>query len=105
MEVRPEVIAQALNEFVTDMFSKTELNIKNATNAIVVKMFIHNKVEKQLAMFANDEGLIDVDFLEETTKEELKKLGSVVIPAIGTSYKISETDVHNLFAKIRKLGE
>lgn len=49
--------------------------------------------------------MIDVDFLEQTVLEEVKKLGSIMIPAIGTSYKLNEQDVQNLFAKIRSLGE
>lgn len=87
------------------MFAKTELNLKNATNAIAVKMYVHNKLGNQLSMLADEKGMIDVDFLEDITKEEMKKLGSIIIPAIGTSYKLNEVDVHNLFAKIREMGD
>lgn len=77
----------------------------DATNAIAVKMYVHNKLGNQLSMLADEKGMIDVDFLEDITKEEMKKLGSIIIPAIGTSYKLNEVDVHNLFAKIREMGD
>lgn len=105
MEVRTEVFIQAINQFINDMFAKTELNLKNATNAIAVKMYVHNKLGNQLSILADEKGMIDVDFLEDITKEEMKKLGSIIIPAIGTSYKLNEVDVHNLFAKIREMGD
>ena len=105
MEVRTEVFVQAINQFINDMFTKTELNLKNATNAIAVKMYVHNKLGNQLSMLADEKGMIDVDFLEDITKEEMKKLGSIIIPAIGTTYKLNEQDVQNLFAKARSLGE
>lgn len=43
--------------------------------------------------------------LEKTVNEEVKKMGSIIIPAIGTTYKLNEQDVQNLFAKARSLGE
>ena len=70
MEVRTEVFVQAINQFINDMFAKTELNLKNATNAIAVKMYVHNKLGNQLSMLADEKGMIDVDFLEDITKEE-----------------------------------
>lgn len=105
MEVRSEIITQAAKEFVDDMFAKTELNFKNALNAIAAKMMVHNKLGQFVPLLGNEQGMIDVDKLEEIVKEETDKLGSLVIPAIGTSYKLDNADLHNFFAKIRKLGE
>lgn len=105
MEVRSEVLQEAMKQFVDDMFSKTELNLKNAINAIGAKVMMHNKVGQFLPFLANEQGLIDVDFLEQTVLEEVKKMGSIMIPAIGTTYKLNEQDVQNLFGKIRSLGE
>lgn len=105
MEVRSEVMQQALKGFIDDMFSKTELNLRNAVNAIGAKVIMHNKVGQFLPMLENEKGLIDVDFLEGVVQEEVKKMGSIIIPAIGTTYKLNEQDVQNLFAKVRTLGE
>lgn len=105
MEVRIEVLQEAMKQFVDDMFSKTELNLKNAINAIGAKVMMHNKVGQFLPFLANEQGMIDVDFLEKTVLEEVKKMGSIMIPAIGTTYKLNEQDVQNLFAKVRILGE
>lgn len=105
MEVRSEVLQEAMKQFVDDMFSKTELNLKNAINAIGAKVMMHNKVGQFLPLLANDQGMIDVDFLEQTVLEEVKKMGSIMIPAIGTTYKLKEQDIQNLFAKVRILGE
>lgn len=103
MEIRSEIVAEAMKQFVDEMFAKTELNLRNAINAIGAKMMMHNKFAQFLPMIANEQGLIDIDFLEATVNEQMKKLGSFIIPAIGTSYKLTEADVQNLFAKIRAM--
>ena len=105
MEVRSEVLQEAMKQFVDDMFSKTELNLRNAVNAIGAKVMMHNKVGQFLPLLENEKGMIDIDFLEKTVNEEVKKMGSIIIPAIGTTYKLNEQDVQNLFAKARSLGE
>lgn len=105
MQVRSEIVNQAAKEFVDEMFSKTELNLKNALNAIAAKMMLHNKIGEFFPLIGDEQGLIDVDLFENIVKQEIDKLGSVVVPAIGTSYKLDAADIQNLFAKIRKLGE
>ena len=53
MEVRIEVLQEAMKQFVDDMFSKTELNLKNAINAIGAKVMMHNKVGQFLPFLPN----------------------------------------------------
>lgn len=105
MEVRSEVLQQATKEYIDEMFSKTELNLKNAINAVGAKMMVHNKLGQYLPLLANEQGLIDVDFLEEAVSEQVKKMGSIVVPAVGTSYKLNEDDIKAFFGKVRRLGD
>ena len=53
-------------------------------------------------MLKDSDGLIDIDLLESTIMPEVRRLGLIEIPAIGTKYRFKEDDFIILFNKIKE---
>lgn len=95
----------ALDETINDMFSRMPFNFINGINKLGINMLLSAKINDVLPMFVNKNGKIDIDALEKYSRDIIPMLTSNVIPALGTSYKISEGDLLNFFSKLKQYGE
>lgn len=95
----------ALDETINEMFSKVPLNFINGLNKLGLNMFLSAKIDSLLNTIVSDNGKINLDNLEKYSKELIPMVTANVIPAMGTSYRISEGDIQNFFSKLKQLGE
>lgn len=95
----------ALDETINDMFMKMPFNFVNGLNKLGVNMIVSAKIDSYLPIIADANGYIDLDALEKYSKDLVPMLTSNIIPAVGTSYKLSEGDVFNFFSKLKQYGE
>lgn len=102
MKIRKENLKSALEEYVDETFNGFDFNIANVTNKIISKLAINKYIHTIADMLKDDEGLIDVDELENTIMPEIKRLGVIEIPGVGAKYRLREDDFHILFNKIKE---
>jgi hypothetical protein len=95
----------ALDETINELFSKLPLNFVNGINKLGINMFLSSKLDMILPNFVSNNGKINIDELEKYSKNLIPQVTANIIPAIGTSYKISEGDVLNFFSKLKQYGE
>ena len=102
MKIRKEMLKSALEEYVDEIFNTFDFNITNITNKVISKLAINKYIGTIGDMLKDDEGFINVDELEATVMPEIRRLGIVEIPAIGTKYRLREDDFNILFNKIKE---
>lgn len=102
MKIRKDMLKSALDEYTDELFNNFDFNITNITNKVISKLAINKYMDSIADMLKDNEGLIDVDMLETTIMPEIKRLGVIEIPAIGTKYRFREDDFIILFNKIKE---
>ena len=102
MKIRKENLKLALEEYIDETFNGFDFNITNVTNKIISKLSINKYIHTIADMLKDNEGLIDIDELENAIMPEIKRLGVIEIPGIGTKYRLREDDFHILFNKIKE---
>lgn len=102
MKIRKDMLKSALDEYTDELFNNFDFNITNITNKVISKLAINKYIDSIADMLKDNEGLIDVDMLETTIMPEIKRLGVIEIPAIGTKYRFREDDFIILFNKIKE---
>ncbi len=95
----------ALDETINELFSKLPLNFTNGVNKLGINMIISTKLPDFLPIIISKNGKIDIDNLEKYSRDLIPIITSNIIPALGTSYKISEGDILNFFSKLKQYGE
>jgi len=99
-------IKVAVLEHITETFNKFKCDPINVANSIAAKFFIR-RVFKKFSSFEDENGLIDIeelDEIQEDVMEALEKLGKLEVPGICTKYDFNKADFHNLFVKIKQKG-
>ena len=102
MKIRKENLKSALEEYIDETFNGFDFNITNVTNKIISKLAVNKYIHTIADMLKDNEGLIDIDELENAIMPEIKRLGVIEIPGIGTKYRLREDDFHILFNKIKE---
>ena len=102
MKIRKDMLKSALDEYTDELFNNFDFNITNITNKVISKLAINKYMDSIADMLKDNEGLIDIDMLETTIMPEIKRLGVIEIPAIGTKYRFREDDFIILFNKIKE---
>lgn len=102
MKIRKEMLKSALEEYTDELFNQFDFNITNITNKIISKLAINKYMDSIADMLKDSEGFINVDDLENTIMPEIKRLGIIEIPGIGTKYRFKEDDFIILFNKIKE---
>lgn len=102
MKIRKDMLKSALDEYTDELFNNFDFNITNITNKVISKLAINKYMDSIADMLKDNEGFIDVDMLETTIMPEIKRLGVIEIPAIGTKYRFREDDFIILFNKIKE---
>lgn len=102
MKIRKEMLKSALDEYTDELFNNFDFNITNITNKVIIKLAINKYIDSIADMLKDSDGLIDIDMLESTIMPEVKRLGLIEIPAIGTKYRFKEDDFIILFNKIKE---
>lgn len=102
MKIRKEMLKSALEQYTDEVFNNFEFNITNITNKIISKLAINRYMDSIANMLVDDQGMINVDELEATIMPEVRRLGIIEIPAIGTKYRFKEDDFIILFNKIKE---
>ncbi|MBR3490250.1 MAG: hypothetical protein IKH36_02045 [Bacilli bacterium] len=102
MKIRKDMLKSALDEYTDELFNNFDFNITNITNKVISKLTINKYIDSIADMLKDNEGLIDIDMLESTIMPEIKRLGVIEIPAIGTKYRFREDDFIILFNKIKE---
>ena len=92
----------AMSEYLDEVFNSFQFNTINVINKIGAKFKLEQMMTPVVNMLGDDKGMIDVVKLEEYAMPELKKLGMVEIPAIGTRYTFKEQDFINFFNKLKE---
>ena len=102
MKIRKEMLKSALEQYTDEVFNNFEFNITNITNKIISKLAINRYMDSIANMLVDDQGMINVDELEAIIMPEVRRLGIIEIPAIGTKYRFKEDDFIILFNKIKE---
>lgn len=102
MKIRKEMLKSALEQYTDELFNNFEFNITNITNKIISKLAINRYMDSIANMLVDENGLINVDELESTIMPEVRRLGIIEIPGIGTKYRFKEDDFIILFNKIKE---
>lgn len=72
-------------------------------NHVAASCLIRMHFDKAASMLAVN-GELDIDLIQEEVNKELPALLSEPLRAVGMEYRFTETDVQNLFAKLRQYG-
>lgn len=102
MKIRKDMLKTALEEYVDETFNNFDFNITNVTNKIISKLAINKYIHTIADMLKDEDGMINVDELEATIMPEIRRLGLIEIPGIGTKYRLREDDFVILFNKIKE---
>lgn len=102
MKIRKELLKSALEDYTDELFNQFDFNITNITNKIISKLAINKYMDSIVDMLKDNEGLINIDDLENTIMPEVRRLGIIEIPGIGTKYRFKEDDFIILFNKIKE---
>lgn len=102
MKIREDMMLSAVEDYIEEIFGGFKFNTINALNKIGVTLAARKAVKKFCALVGDENGVVDVDELEGVVMPEVRKLGVVEIPAIGTKYTFNENDFIKLFAKIKE---
>lgn len=102
MKIRKDMLKAALEEYVDETFNNFDFNITNVTNKIISKLAINKYIHTIADMLKDEDGMINVDELEATIMPEIRRLGLIEIPGIGTKYRLREDDFVILFNKIKE---
>ena len=102
MKIRKEMLKSALEEYVDETFNNFDFNITNVTNKLISKLAINKYIHTIADMLKDEDGMINVDELEATIMPEIKRLGIIEIPGLGTKYRLREEDFIVLFNKIKE---
>ena len=102
MKIRKELLKSALEDYTDELFNQFDFNITNITNKIISKLAINKYMDSIADMLKDNEDLINVDDLENTIMPEVRRLGIIEIPGIGTKYRFKEDDFIILFNKIKE---
>lgn len=104
MNIGIDDAVKAVEEFVSELFAKNvKLSAASALNSIAARVFIRNKLGKFLEALAVD-GKVNIDDLEQISAEELGKLDEIAVPALGATYRLTLSDVNDLFTKLKAKG-
>lgn len=102
MKIRKELLKSALEDYTDELFNQFDFNITNITNKIISKLAINRYMDSIADMLKDADGLINIDELENTIMPEVRRLGIIEIPGIGTKYRFKEDDFIILFNKIKE---
>ena len=103
MKITVEKARDVVLEYVTEMFGKQEKTFLNGLNHVAASCLIRIHFDKAASMLAVN-GELDIDLIQEEVNKELPALLSEPLRAVGMEYRFTETDVQNLFAKLRQYG-
>lgn len=102
MKIRPDMLNIAISEYIDEVFNSFQFNTINVINKIGAKFKAQQMIAPIVQMLGDENGLIDIVKLEEYAMPELKKLGSIEVPAMGTKYTFKESDFINFFNKLKE---
>lgn len=105
MKISTNNFVVALDETISDMFSKMPFNFTNGLNKLGINMFLSAKINDILPYLTSSDGKISIDNLEKYSRDITSMLTTNIIPGFGTSYKLSEGDILNFFSKLKQYGE
>jgi hypothetical protein len=100
MNIREDVFMNVMDEYIDETFNGFSFNAVNVLNKIGAKLVFRNFVKK-FSNLISDNGMINIESIENIILPEIQKLGVIEIPAIGTKYTFNENDFIKLFAKMK----
>lgn len=102
MKIRADMLDSALSEYIDELFNTFQFNAINVLNKIGAKVKAKQMIKPLVDTLGDADGKIDVLMLEELAMPEIRKLGNVDIPAMGTKYIFKESDFINFFNKLKE---
>lgn len=104
MEIRKELVKNAVMEYVEETFANMEFNLSNMGSLVVAKIFVDRNLDTYLDMLSDSQGNVPVDLIEKYGGEAIRKLKMVEIPKIGGKLLFKEEDFMKLMNKIKSKG-
>lgn len=102
MKIRADMLDSAINEYIDEVFNGLQFNTVNVLNKIGAKIKAKQFIKPIVDALGDEKGMIDITMLEDMAMPELRKLGSIEVPAMGTKYTFKESDFINFFNKLKE---
>ena len=105
MEIKAELVKNAIMEYIEDTFAALEFNLGNVGSLMIAKIFVDRKFDSMVSLIGDTNGMIPVDLIEKYGTEAINKLGSIDIPKLNGKLVFRNEDFIRLMSKIKSKGE
>lgn len=104
MKIREDMLMSVVDEYIDEVFNGFTFNTINVLNKIGAKLKAKQAICAICKMIGDDQHILDIDQIESVVMPEVRKLGVIEVPGIGTKYTFNENDFIKLFAKMKERG-